>query len=44
MKRRKFLFIDGTYRIDHKIKVSKTEYYEGKMKRIHSYVANKYKE
>jgi hypothetical protein len=37
MKRRKFIFIDGTYGIDNTIKISKTEYYEGKKKRIHKF-------
>jgi hypothetical protein len=35
MIKRKFLFIDGTYVIDHITKICKIDYYEGKMKRIH---------
>jgi hypothetical protein len=30
-------FIDGTYEIDHIIKIHKTEHYEGMMKRIHNF-------
>jgi hypothetical protein len=51
MIRRRFLFIFGTYGMDHIIKIRKTEYYEGRMKITqfpwqiqNNYVENKYTE